>query len=424
MKELLECKHFINGQWINAQTTEQQAITNPSTGETISWSPLSGNKDVDDAVSSAAKAFAEWRDTPVTKRAQIMYRYKQLLEKNIDELSRLVTLEHGKNVIEARGSVGRGIEVVDLACSLPAVFKGETLHNVGGGVDYETHRFPLGVCAGITPFNFPAMIPLWMFPIAITCGNTFVLKPSPQTPLTSIRLVELLDEAGLPKGVINVVHGGKEAVDALLEHPQVQAVSFVGSTPIAKYIYQTGTNAGKRVQSAGGAKNYALLTQDAPVKETVDALIASAFGSAGERCMAMSIVIGTDGVIDKFLPHIRNAAAELIVGPTFGDETPDMGPVISQEHLGRIQNYITSGIEQGAKLILDGRKHDIINPSNGFFIGPSIFDHVKPNMRIAQEEIFGPVLCVMRVADFDAAMEQINTSPYGNAKSPSGYFYK
>lgn len=409
------CKMFVGGEWQETVTGKSEPIINPSCGESISQAPMCGKKDIDMAVEAAKKAYPSWASTPVVKRAQIMFQYKQLLEENFDAIARILSLEHGKNLNEARGSLRRGIEVVDLACGLAAVFKGETLRNVGGGVDYESHRFPLGVCAGITPFNFPAMIPLWMFPIAITCGNTFVLKPSPQTPLTSARLVELAASAGLPAGVLNLVHGGKEAVDVLLDHPDIKAVSFVGSTAVAKYIYQTGTNAGKRVQAAGGAKNYAVITRHAPEESTVKAILGSVFGSSGERCMATSILIGTDEAVDHFLPLIRNGAANLRVGRTDSDDIPDMGPVISKEHLERIHGYIDSGIEEGAQLVLDGRELVPENAGNGYFIGPTIFDHVTAGMRIAKEEIFGPVLSIMRVADLDAAIEVVNKSPYGNA---------
>jgi len=406
---------FVGGEWQESVTGRSVPVINPSCGESISQAPMCNRKDIDLAVNAAKKAFHSWAATSVAKRTQIMFQYKQLLEEHFADIARLLSIEHGKNLNEAKGSLRRGVEVVDLACGLAGIFKGETLRNVGGGVDYESHRFPLGVCAGITPFNFPAMIPLWMFPIAITCGNTFVLKPSPQTPLTSVRLVELAASAGLPAGVLNLVQGGKEAVDALLDHPDIQAVSFVGSTPVAKYIYQTGTNAGKRVQAAGGAKNYAVITRHAPEESTVKAILSSVFGSSGERCMATSVLIGKDEAVDHFLPLIHDAAAKMRVGRTDGDDMPDMGPVISKEHLERIHGYIKSGIEEGARLVLDGRKLRVENAGNGYFIGPTIFDHVMARMRIAKEEIFGPVLSIMRVPDLYTAIEQINKSPYGNA---------
>ena len=408
------CSHIINGK--KDDSAESYFIHhNPSTGDDLVQVPMASSALVDDAVSAAQAVFEGWANTPIVKRSQIMYKYKDLLESNFDDLAKLLSLEHGKIVVEAKGSLRRGLEVVELACSMPAVYKGDTLRNVGGGVDYETHRFPIGVCAGITPFNFPAMIPLWMFPVSIMAGNTFILKPSPQTPLTTTRLVELANEAGLPNGVLNLVHGGKEVVDKLLTHPDIKAVSFVGSTPVAKYIYQTGTHEGKRVQAAGGAKNYALVAKDAPIDNTVNALISSVFGSAGERCMATSIIIGADDAVDRLLPAIKKAAENMKLGRTDCENQPDLGPVISKEHKERIEGYIQKGIDEGAELVLDGRNPKVDGEPNGYFVGPTIFDHVKPGMAIADEEIFGPVLCIMRVPSIGEAITQMNKSPFGNA---------
>jgi len=409
------CKQFIGGEWLESSSGETAPVINPSTGDVITKVAWSNEADVRRAVKAAATAFPAWAETPVIKRSQILFRYKQLLEEHFDELGRLVTLEHGKTLDEAKGSVRRGIEVVDFACGLPALFKGETLHNIGGGVDYETYRYPLGVCAGITPFNFPAMIPLWMFPVALACGNTFILKPSPQTPLTSARLVELLHKAGLPAGVLNLVHGGKETVDAILTHPDIKAISFVGSTSVAKYVYETGTGQGKRVQSAGGAKNCAIIMPDAETEPTAHAIIASSFGSSGERCMAVSTIITVGDASEKILKAVHTIAASLKVGPTHSDPTVQMGPVISSEHLSRIRNYIEIGIKEGAELYLDGRTIKVIDEPNGFYVGPTIFRNVHPDMRIAREEIFGPVLCAIQADTLDAAIEIINKSEYGNA---------
>ncbi|RQW02913.1 CoA-acylating methylmalonate-semialdehyde dehydrogenase [candidate division KSB1 bacterium] len=408
------CTHIVNGEAIDTSETFFEHL-NPNTATVLTRVPLASPELVNQAVQAAKAAFAEWANTPIVKRSQIFYRYKRLFEDQFAALAQLLSTEHGKNVNEAKGSLRRGLEVIELACSLPAVYKGETLRNVGGGVDYETHRFPLGVCVGITPFNFPAMIPLWMFPISVMAGNTFILKPSPQTPLTSTRLVELAGEAGLPPGVLNIVHGGKEVVDALLTHPDIQAISFVGSTPVARYIYQQGTNAGKRVQASGGAKNYALVMPDAPIDNTVNALISSVFGSIGERCMATSVVIGTDAAIDRILPSLKNVAQQLTLGRTDGQNIPDIGPVVSKEHQERIEGYIQKGVDEGAELILDGRNPFVADAPNGFFVGPTIFDRVAPDMTIAQEEIFGPVLSIIRVNSLQNAIAQINKSPFGNA---------
>jgi malonate-semialdehyde dehydrogenase (acetylating) / methylmalonate-semialdehyde dehydrogenase len=408
------CAHFINGEWDNSSESIFQHY-NPSTGELLVDVPMASQETVKRAIASARDAFAGWSQTPIVKRSQILYKFKQLLEAEFDNLAKLLSLEHGKIVIESKGSLRRGLEVVELACSMPALYKGDTLRNVGGGVDYETHRFPLGVCAGITPFNFPAMIPMWMFPVAIMAGNTFVLKPSPQTPLTTTRLVELMFDAGLPKGVLNLVHGGKEVVDILLTHQDIQAVSFVGSTPVAKYIYQTGTNKGKRVQAAGGAKNYALVVQDAPIENTVNAIISSVFGSAGERCMATSIIIGTDEAVDRILPTLKSTAQNMVLGRTDIEYQPDLGPVISKEHKARIEGYIQTGVDEGAELVLDGRNPDVRDSNTGYFVGPTIFDHAKPDMTIVKDEIFGPVLTIIRVESIHEAVEQMNKSSYGNA---------
>ncbi len=409
------CKEFIGGQWVDSSATETFPVTNSSTGAVIAQTPLSGEAEVDRAVQAAAAAFPAWAATPIVKRTQIMYKYKQLLEEHADEIAWIVAREHGKVHTEALGELRRGIEVVELACSLPMVYKGETLANVGGGVDYETHRFPLGVTAAITPFNFPVMIPLWTLPVAITAGNTYIMKPSHQVPLTAMRLIELLDEAGLPKGVVSLVHGARESAEALLKHPDVKSISFVGSTPVAESIYKIGTAHGKRVQSAGGAKNHLVVMPDAVLEPTVSAIMSSAFGSTGERCMAVASVIAVGDVAEPLLAALKAKCETLKVGPTDTSDENEMGPVISKEHLDRIIGYIESGVEEGATLVHDGRETAIENAQDGFFVGATVFDNVKPDMKIAQEEIFGPVLSVMRADTLDEAIAQINSSQYGNA---------
>ncbi|NIA14907.1 MAG: CoA-acylating methylmalonate-semialdehyde dehydrogenase [Nitrospiraceae bacterium] len=409
------CKQFIGGEWCDAAACEFFEVTNSSTGEVIAQSPLSGVPDVNAAVAAAAAAFPEWAATPVSRRAQYLFRYKVLLEEHLDDLAAVLCLEHGKTRPEAIGELRRGLEVVDMCCGMPMLMKGDTLDDLGGGVDYQTTRYPLGVCAGITPFNFPGMIPHWMFPVAIACGNTFVLKPSQQTPLTAIRFTELMIEAGFPAGVFNLVHGAKEAVDTLLVHPDVKAVSFVGSTPVAQYIYATAAVNGKRVQAAGGAKNHFVVMPDAPLELVVPNIISSAFGCAGERCMAVANVIAVGGSEKKFMPLLRAAVQKMTIGRTDQGSEPDMGPVISAEHRARIEGYIEAGVREGANLLEDGRGVTAPDAPDGFYIGPTIFDGVKPEYTIAQDEIFGPVLSVLEMDSLDAAIDHINASPFGNA---------
>jgi malonate-semialdehyde dehydrogenase (acetylating)/methylmalonate-semialdehyde dehydrogenase len=411
------CLQFVGGKWCAAAASNFSDVTNSSTGEVIARTPLSGEIDVGSAVEAAAAAYPDWAATPVPRRAQHLFTLKAVLEAHVDELAHLICREHGKTHAEAVGEVRRGLEVVDMACGMPMLFKGEMLDDLGGGVDYQTTRQPLGVCVGITPFNFPAMIPLWMFPLAIACGNTFILKPSQQTPLTAVRLAELVSESGLPAGVFNLVHGAKNAVDAVLSHPEVKAVSFVGSTPVAHYIYKTGAANGKRVQAAGGAKNCLVVMPDAPRGLTVPNIISAAFGCAGERCMAVANVIAVGGSERLFLEELLVASRALIVGRTDKGPQPDMGPVISKEHLARIEGYIQTGMSEGAELLLDGRNVQVDKDLHGYFIGPTILDHVQGDHRIAQEEVFGPLLCILRVNTLDDAIRIINTSPFGNAAS-------
>src|SRR5438105_4969485 len=391
---LSPCPVFIGGEWRTPSGVATSPVFNPSRGETIAEVPMCGAEMVDEAVESAAAAFPAWRETPAVERARIFFRYRQLIEENFDRICQSVTREHGKTLAEARGSVYRGIENVEYACGVPTLLMGDTLENLARGVDCETLNQPLGVCVGITPFNFPAMVPMWMFPLAIACGNTFVLKPSEKVPLTAVLLGELLEKAGLPKGVFNIVHGGREAVDTLLTHPKVRAISFVGSTPIAKYIYETGTRHGKRVQANGGAKNYIVIMPDADIAKTVEALSTAAFGCAGERCMAGSTALTVGKAADHVLPSLVEAARAIKVGPTDAEAQPDMGPVITAQHRDRVMSLVASGEKEGAKIIADGRNVRVADAPNGFFMGATIVDQIQDNMTLAREEVFGPVLNV------------------------------
>lgn len=413
MPPLLPCPNYIAGEWVTPKIASTP-VYNPSTGDVIAECPAGGADEVNAAVAAAAAAFPAWRDTPPVERARVFFRYRQLIEQNFDELCRIVSREHGKTHAEARGSIFRGLENVEYACGIPTLLFGDSLKNIARGVDCETINLPLGVCAGITPFNFPAMVPLWMFPTAIACGNTFVLKPSEKVPLSAVFLGQLLEQAGLPKGVFNIVHGGRPAVDALLAHPQVKAVSFVGSTPIAKYIWETGTKHGKRVQANGGAKNYIVVMPDADIGKTVENLATAAFGCAGERCMAGSTAITVGGAASRLLPDLVTAARAIKVGPTDRPAQPDMGPVITAAHRDRILGLLASGEKEGAKLIADGRGVKIADAPRGFYLGATIVDGVQANMTLAREEVFGPVLNVMHLDDLDAAIAQANRSAFGN----------
>ncbi|MFO7311638.1 MAG: CoA-acylating methylmalonate-semialdehyde dehydrogenase [Bacillota bacterium] len=409
--EVVRLRNFIGGQWVEADAAGTEPVYNPATGEVIAHVPLSSAADVDRAVRAAAAAFDAWRETPVFQRARLMFRFKQVLEEHADELAALITREHGKTLAEARAELERGIEVVEFAAGIPTLIMGKTLELVGTGVDAEMYRQPLGVCVGICPYNFPAMIPMWMFPLAIACGNTFVLKPSERTPLTATRLAELLAEAGVPDGVFNVVHGARETVDALLAHEEVRAVSFVGSQPVAAYIYRTAAAYGKRVQALAGAKNHMIVLPDADLDYTTEAIVASSFGSAGQRCMAGSVLVAQKDVADKILERLVDRSNRLKIGP--GDQPGvEMGPLIREQHRERVKSYIQIGEEEGARLIFDGRKTPV--PERGFFLGPTIFDGANPDMRIAREEIFGPVLTTVRVKDVEEGIALINRSAYGN----------
>lgn len=385
-------------------------IYNPATGEVIDQVPLSGASEVDAAVQAAAQAYPDWSRTAVMERVRLMFRFKALLEDHFEDLARIITRHHGKTLDESRGEVRRGIEVVDFACGAPTLLQGRTLRDVSGGVDQDLYRYPVGVCAGIPPFNFPVMIPLWMFPLAVVAGNTFVLKPSERTPLGGQRLAEIFLEAGFPEGVLNVVHGGREAVDALLAHPGVHAISFVGSAPVARHVYQTAAANGKRVQALGGAKNHIVVMPDADPELTVPAILNSAFGNAGERCLAGSVAVAVGHAADGLLEGLKDGASKMVVGP--GDQAGvHVGPLIRADHRDRVAGYVDRGVAEGARLVVDGRG-EMARP--GFFLGPTILDRVTSEMAVGHEEIFGPVLSVARAASLDEAIAQANRMALGN----------
>jgi malonate-semialdehyde dehydrogenase (acetylating)/methylmalonate-semialdehyde dehydrogenase len=409
----VEVPFWIDGVRSTAHSSRRGPVSNPSTGAVARTVPLADAHDVDLAVRAAARAFSEWSITTPLRRARILARFRDLLEAHQKELATLISEEHGKVFLDAMGSVQRGMEVVEFACGAPHLLKGSFSEAVGRDVDAYSIAQPLGVCAGITPFNFPAMVPLWMFPVALACGNTFVLKPSEKDPSASVRMGELLKEAGLPDGVFNVVHGDKEAVDALLQHPLVSAVSFVGSTPIAKYVYATAAAAGKRVQALGGAKNHAVVMPDADLDFAADAITGAAYGSAGERCMALSAVVAVGEVADPLVEQLARRARALSVGPSFADRV-DMGPLVTAEHRRRVVGYIDAGVAQGASLTVDGRGLVVPGHEQGFFLGPTLFDRVRRDMTIYTDEIFGPVLVVVRVDTLEDAIALINDNPYGN----------
>ncbi|HET9669747.1 MAG TPA: CoA-acylating methylmalonate-semialdehyde dehydrogenase [Casimicrobiaceae bacterium] len=404
---------WIAGRAFSPSTKRYGEVTNPATGEVIRHVPFANREDVDAAVKAARAAFPAWSKSPSLRRARVLMKFRDLLDTHKKDLARIVTQEHGKTLADAEGSVTRGMEVVEFATGIPHLLKGEHSDNVGTDVDSWSLRTPVGVCAGITPFNFPAMVPMWMFPISIACGNTFVLKPSERDPTLSIRLAELLQEAGLPDGVFNVVHGDKEAVDALLAHPGVDAISFVGSTPIAKYIYETGARNGKRVQALGGAKNHAIVMPDADLDYATEAIIGAGYGSAGERCMAISAVVAVGEVADPLIERLAKRARKVATGPGDAPQS-EMGPVITCAARDRITGLIDRGVAEGASLVVDGRKPAIEGYPNGFFVGPTLFDGVTAAMTIYREEIFGPVLCVLRVASLNDAIAMVNANPYAN----------
>jgi malonate-semialdehyde dehydrogenase (acetylating)/methylmalonate-semialdehyde dehydrogenase len=406
-------RHYVGGKFVEGTSDRFSEVDNPATGEQRVRVPLADENEVDSAVATALEAFEGWAATSPLRRARVMFKFKALIDENIDAMAEIITAEHGKVHSDAVGSITRGLEVVEFACGIPHLLKGAFSDNVATGVDMYSMRQPLGVCAGITPFNFPAMVPMWMFPVSIACGNTFILKPSERDPSAANFMAELLAEAGLPPGVFNVVHGDKVAVDAILNHPGITAVSFVGSTPIAEYVYQTGTAAGKRMQALGGAKNHMVVMPDADMDQAADALMGAAFGSAGERCMAVSVAVAVGDAGDALMERLAPRAQSLKVGPGM-DEQSEMGPLVTAQHLEKVRGYINLGIEEGADLVIDGRGFKLQGYENGHFIGPSIFDNVTPEMRIYQEEIFGPVLSVVRMPDFDSALQIVNEHEYGN----------
>ncbi|QOR64635.1 CoA-acylating methylmalonate-semialdehyde dehydrogenase [Cytobacillus suaedae] len=409
--ETVVLRNYINGEWVEATSTETLEVPNPATGEILARVPISSKEDLDLAVKAASEAFKTWRDTPVPKRARILYKYHYLLTENHEKLAQLIVQENGKSYKEAHGEVQRGVECVEFAAGAPTLMMGETLANIAEDIDSEMFRFPLGVVGGITPFNFPMMVPMWMFPLAIACGNTFVLKPSERTPILANELARLFTEAGAPKGVLNIVHGAHDVVNGLLDHPEVKAISFVGSQPVAKYVYERAAAQGKRVQALSGAKNHHIVMPDADMEKAVANIISSTFGSAGQRCMACSaVVVVGDG--DKFVEALKNKADELIIGNGIDDEVL-LTPVIRDSHRQKVLGYIEKGLEEGATLIRDGRV-DMQKMQEGNFLGATIFDHVTPEMTIAKDEIFAPVLSLLRAKDLDEGLEYIRKSRYGN----------
>ncbi len=406
--------HWINGKPWTGEAASRGDIYNPATGLVSGTVDYATKTEVDAAVAAATAALPGWRETSLVRRAAVMFAFRELVQSRRDELAGLITAEHGKVASDAAGEVARGLEVVDFACGIPHLLKGGFSENVSTGVDAYSIRQPVGVVAGITPFNFPAMVPMWMFPIALACGNTFILKPSEKDPSASLLLAELLADAGLPDGAFNVVHGAKEAVDALLTHPDVRAISFVGSTPIARYIYETGTAHGKRVQALGGAKNHMVVLPDADLDLAADAAVNAGFGSAGERCMAISALVAVEPIGDELVAKITQRMTGLTVGP--GDqESSEMGPLVTQQHRDKVAGYLDTGVAEGATLAVDGRSHPITGAAgDGFWLGPTLLDHVTPQMSCYQDEIFGPVLSVVRAGSYAEALAIINANPYGN----------
>ncbi len=409
-------EHFVNGKKFTGDSKKTGKIFNPATGEQSSEVKLGTTNDLNKAVESAKKAFEAWSNKPPLQRARIIFKFKEIIEKNFDELAKIIVSEHGKVYEDAKGSLMRGLEVVEYACGIPQMLKGEFTENVGTNVDSWSVRQPLGVCAGITPFNFPAMVPMWMFPMAIACGNTFVLKPSEKDPSCSIRLAELFLESGLPEGVFNVVNGDKEVVDAIIKNKDIAAVSFVGSTPVAKYIYENCAKNEKRVQALGGAKNHCVIMPDCDLNQAVNGLMGAAYGSAGERCMAQSVAVAVGDVGDKLVNDLTKKVESLKVGPGM-DKKSEMGPLVTREHLEKVKSYVDLGVKEGAKLIVDGRKLKLQGYEQGYYMGGCLFDHVRKDMRIYKEEIFGPVLSVVRVENFNQALQLVNDHEFGNGVS-------
>jgi malonate-semialdehyde dehydrogenase (acetylating)/methylmalonate-semialdehyde dehydrogenase len=407
-----QVRNFVGGEWLSPTPANWHELINPATGDTLGKVPMCGTTEVNEAVRAAREAFPKWRETPVVQRARYLFKFKTLLEENFDEIARLVTMENGKTIDEARGSLRRGVENVEHACGMPTLMLGDSLEDIATGIDSEYFRQPMGVFAAVTPFNFPAMVPLWFYPYAIAAGNTFVLKPSEQVPLSQLRIVELLQQTGLPKGVMNVVHGGKDAVDAILRHPDVVGVSFVGSTPIARYIYKEAAATGKRVQALGGAKNHMIIMPDADMDQAVSIV----FGCAGQRCLAGSVVVATGNSYEPFKNKLINSAKSLRLGNGL-DAGVSMGPVVSKKAKERITSMIDAGVNDGAKLALDGRSASVAQYPKGSFVGPTIFDNVDSGMSIGRDEVFGPVASVSRADTLDEAISRVHGSEFANAVS-------
>lgn len=405
-------KNYIGGEWIESTSKRVETVVNPATGEALAEVPLSTKADVDHAIQVANEAFKTWSQTSVPKRARILFKYQQLLVDNWNELAKLITIENGKSYPEAYGEVQRGIECVEFAAGAPTLMMGRQLPDIATDIESGMYRYPIGVIGGITPFNFPMMVPCWMFPLAIACGNTFILKPSERTPLLAARLVKLFEEAGLPKGVLNIVNGAHDVVNGLLEHKFVKAISFVGSQPVAEYVYKTGTANLKRVQALAGAKNHSIILKDADLDAAATQITSAAFGSAGERCMAAAVVAVEESIADQLIEKLKKAADEITIGNGL-DEGIFLGPVIREPHKMRTLRYIESGIAQGATLVRDGRKDEVVQ-GNGYFVGPTIFDNVTQEMKIWQDEVFAPVLSIVRVKDLEEAIEVANASPFAN----------
>ena len=422
---MINIKNFFDGKLQLPNSLNSSDIFNPATGEIIGKTPLSDSKDFDLVINSSKKGFEIWKEYTPLKRSRILSNYKDLISQNINKIAETICIEHGKTFDDAIGSITRGLEVVEFSVGIPHLLKGSYSQNVGTNIDSWDIRQPLGICAGITPFNFPAMVPMWMFPLSIACGNSFILKPSEKNPSCSLILAELFSKAGLPDGVFNVIHGDKEIVNKILESENVSSVSFVGSTPVAKYIYETSAKFGKKVQSLGGAKNHLVVMPDANLDQAVDGIIGAAYGSAGERCMAVSVAVAVGDIGDKLVEKINFKAQNLLIAPWNHSEinknnstkNPDMGPVISKEHKKKIKDYIAAGVNEGASLILDGRNISLQGYENGYFLGPTLFDNVNKKMSIYKDEIFGPVLAVVRVKNYEDALDLVNTHQFGNGAS-------
>ena len=409
-------QHFVDGKVFKGTSKRTGKVFNPATGDQSSQVSFATKDEVNKAVSVAKKAFVNWSQKTPLFRARVLFKFKELIEKNSDELTEIIVSEHGKVYEDAKGSLTRGLEVVEFACGIPQLLKGEFTENVGTNVDSWSMRQPLGVCAGITPFNFPAMVPMWMFPIAIACGNTFVLKPSEKDPTCSMRLAELFLESGLPPGVFNVVNGDKEAVDAIISNKDISAVSFVGSTPVAKYIYENCAKNEKRVQALGGAKNHCVVMPDCDLDQAVNGLMGAAYGSAGERCMAQSVAVAVGKIADPLVKKLAKKVESLKIGPGL-DKKSEMGPLVTKQHLEKVKGYVDAGVKEGAKLVVDGRNLKLQGYEKGFYMGGCLFDNVKKNMKIYKEEIFGPVLSVVRAKDYDEALGLVNDHEFGNGVS-------